>query len=70
MSDPEPATADSRLSPQRLLDWLRARLVPRLRASDRTTDQFAALVEELLRADRDPDRATEKLDDWTQKRKR
>lgn len=68
MDDPEPATADSRFSPQRALDWLRARLVPRMRASERLSDELAALVEELLRADRDPDRATEKLEDWVEKR--
>lgn len=65
MHDPDPATADGRFSPQRALDWLRVRLVPRMRGSDRVSDELAALVEELLRADRDPDRATEKLEDWT-----
>ncbi|MDH5020899.1 hypothetical protein [Halobacterium rubrum] len=69
MPDAEPATADTRFSPQRALDWLRARLVPRMAASDRVSDELAALVEELLRADRDPDRATEKLDDWVDSRK-
>ncbi|WP_336037007.1 hypothetical protein [Halobacterium yunchengense] len=59
-------TADARYSPQRALDWLRVRLVPRLEASSRVSAEFAALVEELLRADRDPDRATEKLDDWVE----
>ena len=68
MPDSDPATADSRLSPQRALDWLRARLVPRLEGSSRVSDELAALVEELLRADRDPDRATEKLDDWVDSR--
>jgi len=69
MPDSDPATADSRRSPQRVLDWLRIRLVPRMEASDRVSDELAALVEELLRADRDPDRATERLDDWVDSRK-
>lgn len=68
MPDSDPATADSRLSPQRVLGWLRSRLVPRMEASERVSDELAALVEELLRADRDPDRATEKLDDWVDSR--
>ncbi|WP_232701408.1 hypothetical protein [Halobacterium wangiae] len=54
----------SRLSPQRPLDWLRARLIPRLRASRWVSEEAAELLDELLRADRDPDRANEKLDDW------
>lgn len=63
-------TADrSRLSPQRPADWLRARVVPKLEASDRTSDELAALVDELLRPDRDPDRATEKLEAWVEKRR-
>jgi hypothetical protein len=70
MPDAEPATADSRFSPQRALDWLRARLVPRMEDSDRVSGELAALTEELLRADRDPDRATEKLDDWVDARQR
>jgi hypothetical protein len=69
MPDSVPATADSRFSPQRALDWLRVRLVPRLEASDRVSDELAALAEELLRADRDPERATEKLDGWVDSRK-
>ena len=68
MSDAEPATADSRFAPQRALDWLRIRLVPRMEASDRVSGELASLTEELLRADRDPDRATEKLDDWVDSR--
>jgi len=68
MHDPDPATADGRFSPQRALDWLRVRLVPRLEASHRVSDELAALAGELLRADRDPDRATEKLDDWVDSR--
>jgi hypothetical protein len=68
MPDSDPATADSRFSPQRALDWLRTRLVPRMEASDWVSDELAALTEELLRADRDPDRATEKLDDWVDAR--
>ncbi|MFC3478868.1 hypothetical protein [Halobacterium litoreum] len=66
----DPATADSRFSPQRVLDGVRVRLIPRLEESDRASDEFAALLEELLRADRDPDRANDRLDDWTKKRKR
>jgi len=69
MPEPDdPTTADSRYSPQRALDWLRARLVPRMEASSRVSDELAALTGELLRADRDPDRATEKLDDWVDSR--
>lgn len=49
----------------KLRDWL----VPRFEASDRVSPEATALVDELLRADRDPDRATEKLDDWVEKRK-
>lgn len=60
-------TASSRFSPQRVLDWVRARLVPRMEASSRVSDEFTALVGELLRADRDPDRANRKLDDWIEK---
>lgn len=63
-------TADAWYSPQRLLDWVRATLVPRLEASDRVSAEATALLEELLRADRDPDRANEKLDDWVEERKR
>lgn len=63
-------TADAWYSPQRALDWLRAALVPRLEDSNRVSDEAAALIEELLRADRDPDRANEKLDDLVEKRKR
>lgn len=59
----------SRLSPQRFADWLRARLVPRLQASGHSSDELAALVDELLRPDRDPDRATEKLEAWVEKRR-
>ena len=69
MPDSDPATAGSRFSPQRALDWLRARLVPRMEASDRVSGELAALAEELLRADRDPERATERLDDWVDSRK-
>ncbi|MFB6268905.1 MAG: hypothetical protein ABEH83_03115 [Halobacterium sp.] len=69
-TDDAAATADAWYSPQRVLDWVRARLVPRLEASDRVSDEAAALLEELLRADRDPDRANDKLDDWVEKRKR
>lgn len=63
-------TADAWYSPQRVLDWVRAKLVPRLSASERVSEEATALVDELLRADRDPDRATEKLDDWVDRRKR
>jgi uncharacterized protein YmfQ (DUF2313 family) len=63
-------TADAWYSPQRVLDWVRARLTPRMESSDRVSDEAAALLDELLRADRDPDRANEKLDDWVAKRKR
>jgi hypothetical protein len=56
-------TADAWYSPQRLLDWLRAKLIPRLRASRLISDDATDLLDELLRADRDPDRANEKLDD-------
>lgn len=41
-----------------------------MEASDRVSGELAALVGELLRADRDPDRATEKLDDWVDVRRR
>lgn len=57
----------SRFSPQRLADWLRARLVPRLEASNWVSEEATALVDELLCPDRDPDRANEKLDDWLDK---
>jgi hypothetical protein len=63
------ATADAWYSPQRVLDWVRARLVPRLDDSDRVSDEATALLDELLRADRDPDRANEKLDDWVDEHK-
>lgn len=58
------ATADAWYSPQRVLDWLRVRLVPRLRATDALSDPPVDLLDELLRADRDPERADEKLDAW------
>lgn len=57
----------SRFSPQRLADWLRARLVPKLEASSWVSDEATALVDELLRPDRDPARANEKLDAWLEK---
>ena len=57
-------TAGSWYSPQRPLDWLRATLVPRLRNSRWVSAEATELLDELLRADRDPDRANEKLDDW------
>ncbi|WP_232687140.1 hypothetical protein [Halobacterium zhouii] len=51
------------------LTKLRGWLVPRLEASDRVSAEATALLDELLSADRDPERATEKLDAWVEKRK-
>ena len=54
---------------QRPVTKLRGWLVPRLEASDRVSTEAVALVDELLSPDRDPERATEKLDEWVEKRK-
>jgi hypothetical protein len=54
---------------QRPVTKLQGWLVPRLEASDRVSPEATALVDELLGADRDPERATEKLDDWVEQRK-
>ncbi|AHG05237.1 hypothetical protein HALDL1_07795 [Halobacterium sp. DL1] len=62
-------TADAWYSPQRPLDWLRAKLIPRLEESRWVSAEATALLDELLRADRDPDRANEKLDDWVDERR-
>ena len=51
------------------LTRLRGWLVPRLEGSERVSAEAVALVDELLSADRDPERATEKLDAWVENRK-